>query len=284
MQNVCKSIKLLIKAFYLMLFVVSVSICLSAQDVTATYSQPSLQEHLQISSSEQSVSYRFWVDQTTFLAMTVSSLEKHLSIRMVGPDGAIFSFGQPIPDQFQCYVNPDPQLVPDAPGANYHMDLTNPVIGQWTLQIQAPTIISSPVTLPLRITFNNQVGPVLFGGGDSPVGKPVSFGLAVMDGTTKVTSLQVDAVLYRLDDTSVVPVSIAFEDDGQGADYSSGDGIYSGIITPSQPGNYMLKVEVSGDASTGHFQRSIASGFKVCPKAATITGTFQERVVVGGPK
>lgn len=108
--------------------------------------------------------------------------------------------------------------------------------------------------------------------------------MAIIDGVNKVGNLQISAKLFRLDDPTVPPVPITFTDDGQGADYASGDSIYSVYVAPSQLGTYMLQIEVSGDASTGHFQRSIASGFKIVPKTATITGTFQERVIVGGPR
>jgi hypothetical protein len=257
---------------------------LSAQDLASGYTQPSFVKTLRMESPNQAISYPIWVDQTDSLSMTVSSLVKNLSIRLVGPGSVVFTFGQPVLDQFQCSVSPDPQIVPDATGANYLMDLANPIKGQWTLQIQTPATPSSPLSLPMHITFNNQVGPVLFGGGNAPVGKPVSFSLAVMDGIAKVGNLQITATLFRLDDPTISPISITFTDDGQGADYAAGDSIYSVYLTPSQVGSYMLQIEVSGDASTGHFQRSIASGFKIVPKTATITGAFQERVIVGGPK
>jgi hypothetical protein len=235
-------------------------------------------------SASQTVSYSFWVDQTDSLSMTVSSLAKNLSIALVGPEITTFTFGQSISGQFQSFINPDPLLVPDAVGANYHLDLTSPVKGQWTIRIQSPSVMSSPLTLPLRIGFNNQVAPVLFGGGNGPVGKPVPFSLAVMDGTIKVNSLQISAMLYGLDDLTAPPVPVTFADDGQGVDNAAGDSIYSAFVVPDQSGRYMLQVEVSGDASTGHFQRSISSGFMIVPKTGSITGNFTIKSRVGIPK
>jgi hypothetical protein len=217
--------------------------------------------------------------------MIVSSLMKNLSIQLIDPNGSAYVFGQPPSGTFSSNIYPDPQTVPEAPGAHYYMNIETPVKGQWRLAINAPNALSSLTSIPVQINFNNQVGPVLFGGGgSSTLGSNISFGMAVVDGVNKVGDLQVSAMLFRLDDPTVLPVSITFTDDGQGADYASGDSIYSVYVTPSQSGTYMLQIEVSGDASTGHFQRSIASGFKIVPKTAIITGTFQERVMIGGPK
>jgi hypothetical protein len=116
------------------------------------------------------------------------------------------------------------------------------------------------------------------------LGSYVSFGMAVLDGTNKVANLQISGTLVRLDDPTVPPISVNFLDDGQGADYATGDSIYSVYVTPTQPGEYMLQVEVTGDASTGHFQRSIASGFKIVPKTARIVGTFKERAIPAMPR
>ena len=258
---------------------------LNAQDTGSAYTQPHLQKYLQMVAPDQSVSYSFWVDQTASCSITVSSIAKNLDIQLKDPSGTIFVFGQPGSTSFQSSLDPDPVVYPDAPGANYHLDLGTPAVGQWTLQITAPTVPNPVLTLPIQIAFNNQVGPVLFGGGGSgSVGSLFSFSLAVMDGIAKVGNLQISATLFRLDDPTVPPIPVTFTDDGQGADYAAGDSIYSVYLTPSQVGSYMLQIEVSGDASTGHFQRSIASGFKIVPKTATITGAFQERAIVGGPK
>jgi hypothetical protein len=223
------------------------------------------------------------VDQTVYLSMTLTCQLKNLSVKLYGPGGIVYTFGQPVLNQFQCFVSPDPLLVPDAPGANYHMDLATPVKGQWSLQIQLPAAYSTPLSMPVRITFSNQVGLLLIGSSNGPVGKPVLFSLGAMDGSTRVNGLQINAFLYRLDDTSVAPVAIAFADDGLGVDYAGGDAIYSACVFPDQPGNYLLQVEVFGDASTGHFQRTAATGFKAVPQNASITGNFTVAPKVGIP-
>jgi hypothetical protein len=233
----------------------------------------------------QTLSFSFWVDQTTSFSMTLSSLVKNLGVQLNAPGGAVFVFGQPATDQFQSSLYPDPQTVPDAPGAHYYLNFENPAKGQWSLLINAPAALSSTISIPIRVGFNNQVAPVLFGGGgSSPMGSNVSFGLSVLDGTNKVGNPQINATLFRLDDTAVPPVPVTFSDDGQGADYLAGDSIYSVYVTPTQPGSYMLQIEVSGDASTGHFQRSCASGFKIAAKTASINGNFTIRQRVGVPK
>lgn len=257
---------------------------LKAQAVASGYTQSSFVKTLCIQPPSQAVTFSVWVDQTDFLSMTISSLVNDLSIRLVGPSGVVFTFGQPVIDQFQCYVTPDPQQFPYVVGANYHMDLANPILGQWAIQIQSPTALASPISLPARITFSNQVGPVINGGRNGPVGKPVPFSLAVIDGAGKVNSFQINATLHRLDDPTIIPVQVVFADDGEGVDYASGDAIYSAFLVPDQPGDFMLQIEVSGDASTGHFQRSIASGFKIVPKSASITGNFTVKPRVGVPK
>jgi hypothetical protein len=257
---------------------------LSAQSAASGYIQPSLVKTLQMSPPNQSLSLPFWVDQTISLSVTVSSLAKDLLIQLVDPQGAVFVLGQPSGNQFQSGLYPDPQTTPTAPGAHYFMDVENPSIGQWTMTIASPNPPAFTYFIPVRVNFNNPVGPVLFGGGGSfLVGRAVPFGLAVLDGNSKVRSLQISASLYRLDEPSAGPVAIEFADDGLGADSALGDAIYGALAHPALAGDYMLQVEVSGDASTGHFQRSIAAGFKMVPRTAIIVGTFKERIVPAAP-
>lgn len=258
---------------------------LSGQDVVSGYTQSNLTKTLQIVPPSQSVTFPFWMDQTSSFSMTVSSLIKNLGIQLIDPNGSVFVFGQAPSATFKSIIYPDPQTVPEAPGAHYYLNFENPVKGQWSLAINAPNTLSSLASIPVQINFNNQVGPVLFGGGGSSVlGSNVSIGMAVIDGMDKVANLQINATLFRLDGPSVLPVPATFADDGQGADFTAGDSIYSVYLTPPSVGSYMLQVEVSGDASTGHFQRSIASGFKIVPRTARIVGTFKERVIPAIPR
>ena len=256
-----------------------------AQDGVSAYAQSNLTKDLRMVPPSQTVSYSFWVDQTDSFSLSLASVIKNLNIQLVDPKGTIFVFGQTPSDQFQSLIYPDPQMVPDAPGAHYYLNIGSPARGQWALQIVAPNVPNSTLITPFNITFNNQVGSILTGGAASaPLGSQLAFGMAVLDGTNKVGSLQINSILYRLDDPTVLPVPVAFADDGQGADFAAGDLIYSVSVAPTQPGKYMLRVEVSGDASTGHFQRSIASDFKIVPRTARIIGTFKERVIPAIPR
>lgn len=252
---------------------------------SSVYSQGTFVKAVQIGSGVQSLNFPFWVDQTVSFSLTASSLAKNLSLRLVDPNGNVFVHGAPNSDQFQNLVSPDPQEFPDAPGANYYMNLENPTVGHWSLQISIPSASTALIPINLNFAFKNQVGTVLSGGGGiHPLGTSLAYSVGVMDGIAKIGNLQVTATLFRLDDFTVPPVQIAFTDDGQGADFAAGDSIYSVLVAPTQPGEYMFQVEVSGDASTGHFQRSIASGFKVVLKTARIVGTFKERVIPAIPR
>lgn len=258
---------------------------LSAQDTASAYTQPFFQKYLQIPPPAQSISYAFWVDQMDSCSITVSSILKSLGIQLTDPTGTVFTFGQTGVPSFQSVLYPDPLAYPDAPGANYYMNLETPAVGQWSMQITVPAAQASVVTLPMSVLFGNAVGPVVVGGGGScTLGQAIPFSAAVMDGTAKVSNLQINATLYRLDVTTTSPMSVTFADDGQGADYAAGDAIYSALVTPNQTGKYKLQLELSGDASTGHFQRSAATGFAVVTKTASITGNFTIKPRVGVPK
>jgi hypothetical protein len=259
--------------------------CLFGQGTSSLYAQSNLVRTLQIPPQGQTLSFPFWVDQTTSCNVILSSVLKNLGMTLTDPIGNIYVFGQPGSDAFQSSLYPDPAVVPNAPGANYGLYLGNPLVGQWTLTVTAPTIQTAVLTLPARIAFNNQVGAVLIGGGGTkPLGQAIALAVAVMDGTTPVANPQVTATLYRLDDSTIAPVPVTFMDNGQGIDFKAGDNIYSACLVPTQQGDYLLQVDITGDASTGRFQRNIATGFKIKPKTASIVGTFQERVIVGGPK
>lgn len=261
------------------------SFVLYGQESVSSYAQPTLIKTLQICPPGQSLAFPFWVDQTTSFSVTVSSLIKNLGIQLIDPNGATYVFGQQPTANFESNIYPDPLIVPDAPGANYYLNVETPAKGQWSLAINTPSVQSSLTSIPLQINFNNQVAPVIFGGGgSSPMGSNISFGMAVVDGGNYVGNLQISAMLFRSDAPSIPPVLVTFADDGQGADYISGDLIYSVYVTPPQPGSYMLQVEVSGEASTGHFQRSISSGFKVTPPNGSVTGNFTVKPRVGSPK
>jgi len=258
--------------------------CLFGQGTSSLNALPNLVRTLQIPPQGQTLSFPFWVDQTTSCNVTLSSVLKNLGMTLTDPTGNIYVFGQPGSDAFQSSLYPDPVAVPAAPGAYYGMYLGNPLVGQWTLTITAPTIQTAVLTLPVRIAFNNQVGAVLFGGGGTkPLGQAIALAVAVMDGATTVANPQVTATLYRLDDSTIAPVPVSFMDDGQGIDFKAGDNIYSACLAPTQQGDYLLQVEITGDASTGHFQRNIATGFKIAPLTATATGAYQERVILAGP-
>lgn len=173
---------------------------LSGQTTVSGYAQPNLIKTLQMVPPNQSVTFPFWVDQTTSFSMTVSSLIKNLGIQLIDPTGSVFVFGQAPSDRLTSNIYPDPQSVPDAPGAHYYLNLENPVKGQWSLAINAPGAVSAITSIPLQINFNNQVAPVIFGGGGTlTLGSNVSFGMTVLDGTNKVANPQINATLVRLD-------------------------------------------------------------------------------------
>jgi len=258
---------------------------LSAQEATSVSRQPTLVKLLKMSPSNQTLSFPFWVDQTSSISITISCLTKDLAIQLVDPKGAVFVLGQSASNQFQSGLYPDPKTTPTAPGAHYFMDVECPSIGKWTLTIASPNSPAFTYFIPVRVNFNNSVGPVLFGGsGSIPIGRTVPFGLAVLDGNTKLSKLQISAAIFMLDDPTVIPVIIDFFDDGMGADVTAGDSIFGALEHPTQTGNYMLQVDVSGDASTGYFQRSISTGFKITAKTASISGNFTVKPRVGTPK
>ncbi len=257
----------------------------TTSQTSSGYVQGSFIKALRMDPGIQSMNFPFWADQTTSFSLTVSSLAKNLSLRLVDPQGSVFVHGSPNTEQFQNLTNPDLQKFPDVPGAHYYMNLENPIAGQWNLQVSVPVALTTPIPIHINLALKNQVGTILSGGGGSrPLGSTLAFSVAVLDGVNKVNNLQISASLYRLDNLSLAPLSLTFADDGGGADFSSGDGLYSSSVRPDQPGEYMLQVEVSGDASTGHFQRSCASGFRIAAKTASITGNFSITQRTGVPE
>lgn len=216
------------------------------------------------------------VDATTSLSVSVLAASRTLTVSVVAPDHTRYTVGDPATATFESGFFPI-DTVTTKPGASYLATVTNPTPGTWTLEVSETAALTAPLDILETAFFNNSTWVVLAGGGESfPIGADVRLAVVGFDGTAKIRPLSISAKLFRPFDPTFTPVAVAFRDDGIGADETAADGIYEAFINPGQAGTYQVQVDVTGNASSGAFQRSSATELRIVPRNAQITG-FTDR-------
>lgn len=240
---------------------------------------------LVINSGSQPTQITFWVDANDSVAFALGSTRKDHHLIYMDPSGQLWDTAASPTDALIAFVSPDPLVVPDAPGAVYNAVIDKPVSGQWTLTIQTPSPLPSSVSTHLQVIYQNKVAAFMTAAKTSLIsGQELPVTMALIDGDTKQKNIQVTVTLTKPDDSTFLPTSATFLDDGANGDFLANDGTFLSIIQTVTPGNYFLQAQVEGTASTGQFHRTCGLAFKVVPRTARIIGTFKERIIPAIPR
>ena len=234
------------------------------------------QDAFQLTPSALSITRPIVVDATPSFSVSVLAASRTLTVDIVGPDHTRFTAGDPTSSNFEGGLFPI-DTEGTKPGQAYLISITNPLPGTWTLEVSESAALTAPLDVLAMTLLNNSTWLVLAGGGESfPTGANVRLALVGFDGTAKIAPLAINARLFRPFDPTFTPVAVTFTDDGTGGDETAGDRIYEAFVNPGQPGTYQVQVNASGNASTGAFQRTAATEFRIVPHNAAISG-FTDR-------
>ena len=223
----------------------------------------------------------FWIDAADSFRIAVGSTRNDFGIRFIAPDGAILPF-DPNASTNASWMAPDPATTPISSAWSYNAIISNPLPGQWTLQVAPGTPLSADLDTFVHLTYANRVAPYIAISRTRNIeGGPVVATLAVVDGASRIKNLQIEASIFKSGDVTFTPLPVAFKDDGTGFDTTSGDGSYCASLDGLSPGIYYIRAQIQGQASTGRFHRSGGVGFQVFPRKVRILGTYSDRGIAG---
>jgi hypothetical protein len=164
-------------------------------------------------------------------------------------------------------------------GAEYVFTLTTPEIGVWNYVLSETAVLTSN----RAVIFSFQTASPLSSSmvlidHDVTVGDYVDLAIATADDVAVLTGITIDASCTRTDDSSSVPFSVIFRDDGVDPDDTANDGAYAAAILTTEPGEFFVAATITGTNRQGHaFARSAGARFAVHPVRAKFTGTFTDR-------
>ena len=234
------------------------------------------QDAFQLTPSAPSISRSIAIDATSAFSIRLWAASQTLTVSMTGPDGSHFTVGDPATSQAETAFMP---IDSTPPGAAYLITVNNPTAGTWTLNVSESATLAAPLDVVAITMLNNSRWLVLAGGGqDYPLGGNIRLALVAFDGTAKVNNLTIDARAFRPSDPSFAPVTLAFRDDGLGADEHAGDGIFEAFFNPGAAGTYQVQVDATASTPTASFRRTAIATLRVVPRNAHITG-FTDRGV-----
>ena len=255
-------------------FLWSASLATAAQAQTESREAAAIaisQQAFQLAPGTPSISRPFIVDATASFSVSLTAPSQTLRVALVAPNGVQYVVGDPAAPGFESGFFPiDSQTT--TPGATYLGTVGNPLPGTWALEVSETVGPNATIDVVVVIMFDNAVRLVLVGGGDSfPIGADVRLALVLFDGATKGRNLTIQSKLFLPGDPTFSPASLAFADDGVGADEVAGDGIYEAFANPGRPGSFQVQADVSGTAPGGPFQRTAATTIKIVPRKVAIS-------------
>jgi hypothetical protein len=236
------------------------------------------QQAFELTPAAPSVSRPFAVDATASFSVSLTAASQTLAVTLVAPNGARFTVGDSTSAAFDSGMFPIASTV-TTPGATYLATVNNPTTGNWLLQVSDTLGRTTPLDVVALIMFNNAVRLALAGGGETfPIGADIRLAAVLFDNADKSRNLTIQSRLFLPGDPTFPPGPLVFTDDGAGADEVAGDGIYEAFANPRRAGSFQVQVDASGTASTGPFQRTAGTEFRVVAKAANIA-SFTDRGV-----
>lgn len=219
-----------------------------------------IRDFFQLTPARRTETYNVTVDATQSATFFIVAASRTLNVTVKAPGGATYP------------VEVAPLANDGAVGAAYAVTVTNPVPGPWSITVTEPGQLVQ-LNVVSAVFLSNAVQSVLAGGEGDPVplGAKVRLALSVFDGTQRLRGLTIAAQLLNPANASAAPVPVSFRDDGTDADTVAGDGMYQAFVTPPAVGDWGVRVEALGTASTGAFRRSSAAELRVVARAADIT-------------
>jgi hypothetical protein len=164
--------------------------------------------------------------------------------------------------------------------AGHHVTfvIPNPLSGSWTLGLSEPSGSSEEIAVVAQAFLNSStlVGLTILPS-QIVLNQAVTFTLAAYSGSQPITNATVSAQLVS---PSGAVQAVTLLDDGQGADATAGDGLYSTAVIPAATGEFTVLATLVGATPGGTaVTRQAAAHFSVVPPSAALLGTVSTRTV-----
>lgn len=225
------------------------------------------------------------IDRAMSVAFFFPSSKKDHAVYLKDPSGRLLNPFDVNQQVVQAFISPDPQISPSESLYVYNFTIDNPAPGAWELRIDNAVASASVSGSYLQMLIHNPVAAYMT---IAPLviktNGQATTALVVVDGTSKLTNVQITATLVKTGDPYFSPQSVQFADDGVGVDGTAGDGTYSAALHLVNPGSYYVLAEITGTASTGQFRRTAGSPIKVLPPPAVLTGNVTQRLEISYPE
>ena len=219
-----------------------------------------IRDSFQLTPSSRTRTFNVTVDSTPSVTFFTIAPSRTLTVTATAPGGATFACER-VPLQNGNTI-----------GGGYFATVANPIPGVWTITVAEAATLAKPLDVVSTVQIANTVQSVLVGGGDHyPLGGKIRLAMVVFDGTRRLTGVTIASLLLDPSVANLGPQPIVFRDDGTDADTKAGDGVYEAFVTPPSTGEFSVRVEATGTASTGAFRRSAATTLRVVARDAQIT-------------
>ena len=148
-------------------------------------------------------------------------------------------------------------------GFHYMYSIQNPIAGNWKIIISGKNLPADGEIALVQIFMQNNLKVGLITNKTQYiVNSPVLILMSVFDGSVPISGASAIANIKNL--TNGDENIITLKDDGSETDNLAGDGLYSGVYIPSNPGDYAIMAEINGNTISGiSFNKDAFSSFSV---------------------
>ncbi len=231
-------------------------------------------DSLVLTPSDQDGEMTLIVDDTVDGALVmVTSSSKTLTVSLVDPSSNETFVGSTGPGISGSMTFPeDADSNPDILGKDYVFRLESPAAGSWTIRVVETALLADDLVVVTNTWIDSPIQGFLVGGGeDYPPTVPVRLGVFMMDDSSYLAGHTIDCQVFRLGDATFTPVAVTFADDGVSPDFAAADGLYTGEISLSTPGDYDVRATVDGTTPGGApYERDLFGELRIVTLAASL--------------
>jgi len=173
-------------------------------------------------------------------------------------------------------ATPDLLVVPQA-STGHHEIYRFPCAGAgtYTVALDLPAGVTDEVAAITEVSTDSPLGAALVAAPDAvPAGLPVVLSAVLLEDGAPVAEAGVALQWQRADGPLIDAV---MRDDGIEADAAAGDGVYTALIVPTQPGAHFARAVIDGRSTAGAaFRRVATTAFTCTARRARLTPAFSD--------
>ncbi|MCC6357793.1 MAG: hypothetical protein IT450_03540 [Phycisphaerales bacterium] len=155
-----------------------------------------------------------------------------------------------------------------------------PDAGSYVLHMQVTSVMTEDVPIMTTVFTDSPVRvAILTTSAVVPSASPLAISVAVFEGAAPVTGATIVAHV-KATDFSDPETAFALLDAAGDGDAEAGDGLYSGVYTPTRTGPHYIVAEITGTrADSTPFTRQAATQFRVVSTGASFAGNLTDHGV-----